>query len=342
MIARSRHTVEPAAWQDELRNAYRDPRALLADLGLDAAVMGCTEAAARAFPFRVTRAYASRIRPGDDRDPLLRQVLPVAAELEQVPGYSNDPVDEVARLQHGGLIQKYAGRALVLVSAACAIHCRYCFRREFPYAPNVGPAALERALVQLAGERDIEEVILSGGDPLVIDDAAVGTLLARLGDMPHLKRLRIHSRLPVVLPSRITPRLLELLAASRLQAVLVVHVNHPREIDGDVVLALAACRRAGITLLNQSVLLGGVNDDSDTLAALSTTLFAAGVLPYYVNVLDRVHGAAHFEVPDALAAELESALRARLPGYLVPRFVREVPGAPAKLPLIEAAAVRAR
>ena len=339
MIARSPQGVETAAWQDALRTAYRDPHALLADLGT---TIDAFELALQSdFPFRVTRAFASRMRRGDRHDPLLRQVLPLAVESDEVAGYSADPLAETTRYGDGALLQKYAGRALLLVTGACAIHCRYCFRREFPYAGSVGSAALNAAVATLAADPSISEVILSGGDPLVLDDAALGSLIASLAALPHVQRLRIHSRLPVVLPARITPRLLELLHSSRLQAVLVVHANHAQEIDDEVRGAFTRLRRAGVSLLNQTVLLRGVNDQAATLAALSETLFAAGVLPYYVHVLDKVRGTAHFDTGDARGLAIERELRARLPGYLLPRFVREVAGAPAKLPLAEIAGAKA-
>ncbi len=335
MIARSQQVVETADWRAQLRDAYRDPQRLLIDLGLDPSAF--TLATHSDFPFRVTRAFAARMHSGDAADPLLRQVLPLATEAIEVAGYSADPLREAGYFADGGLMRKYSGRALLMVTGACAIHCRYCFRREFPYAESVGSGALADALAALAADKSLSEVILSGGDPLVLDDAALGSLFAKLADLPHLTRLRIHSRLPVVLPARITPRLLDLLGGSRLKSVLVIHANHAQEIDDEVRTALNALDRAGVTLLNQAVLLKDINDDAATLAALSETLFAAGVLPYYVHMLDRVRGTAHFDAGDEHASRLERALRGLLPGYLVPRFVREVPGADSKLPLAEVA-----
>lgn len=336
MIARSLPTEEagapPRDWRAALRDAYRDPHALLADLGLTGHTPVLAGDALARFPFRVTRAFAARMTPGDPHDPLLRQVLPLAAEDASVPRFTADPLGERAR-RAGGLVSKYRGRALLVTTGACAINCRYCFRREFPYAESVGSAAEDTALRAIAAATDVHEVILSGGDPLVLDDAALGALLARLGAIAHVRRLRVHSRLPVVLPERVTPELLHVLTSTGRPVALVIHANHPRELDGDVAAALGACRRAGLTLLNQAVLLNGVNDDADTLAALSETLFDMGVLPYYVNVLDPVRGSAHFDVDARRASELQEALRARLPGYLVPRFVREIEGAPAKMPL---------
>ena len=333
MIARSQHGLDTSHWRTQLRDAYRDPGALLRALGLENA--GLVLADKPDFPFRVTRCFAARMRYGDAHDPLLRQVLPVASESDDVDGYSADPLAEITLFADGSLIHKYRGRALLVVTGACAIHCRYCFRREFPYSGSVGAGRLSSALASIAADRTLSEVILSGGDPLVLGDTALKTLFTKLASMTHIKRLRIHSRLPVVLPARITPALLAALAGGRLHPVLVIHANHPREIDDEVRDALTACRGAGVTLLNQAVLLRDVNDSAMILASLSETLFAAGVLPYYMHVLDRVRGAAHFDSGDNKAAIIERELRAMLPGYLVPRFVREVPGANAKLPLAE-------
>lgn len=335
MIARSQHTEELPDWQSELRQAYRDPQQLLAALGLPAANISLATPQAGYFPFRVTRAFAARMRPGDRHDPLLLQVLPLALEDQLSPGFGDDPIGEFAHLDHGPLLQKYAGRALIVTTAACAIHCRYCFRRAFPYADAVGPSKRNHAIEQIANDSSIREVILSGGDPLMLEDGQLEELFDALSVIDHVERVRVHSRMPIVLPSRITARLIELMSSYRYRVILVVHANHPREIDEQTAEALTRCLRAGITLLNQSVLLRGVNDDTDVLAELSQCLFEAGVLPYYIHALDRVSGAAHFEVAQEVALELERQLRARLSGYLVPRFVREVAGAAAKLPLHE-------
>lgn len=333
MIARTSQVLDTGHWQNQLRDAYREPTALLTALGLESADLNLIDKTA--FPFRVTRSFAARMRYGDARDPLLRQVLPLACEGDDTIGYSADPLAETSHFSNGSLLQKYHGRALLIVTGACAIHCRYCFRREFPYGGSVGAGPLSSALTSIAADQSLREVILSGGDPLVLDDNALAALVNKLACIPHIERLRIHTRLPVVLPARITPALLTSLGGGRLQPVLVIHANHPHEIDDEVSAALAACRRAGVTLLNQTVLLREVNDNAAILARLSETLFAAGVLPYYVHGLDRVRGAAHFDTGDARAAIIERELRTLLPGYLVPRFVREVPGAGAKLPLAE-------
>lgn len=274
------------------------------------------------------------MRPGDPRDPLLLQVLPTAAEMEPVQGFSTDPVGETGASPRRGLLHKYAGRVLVVVSGACGVHCRYCFRRHFPYAEH-GMGAAERAQVvdYVAADPSIREVIFSGGDPLSVADDKLAALARKLAEIPHLKRLRIHSRLPVVLPERIDDDLLAWLAGTRLKPVMVLHANHGREIDETVAAAVGRLREAGVIVFNQAVLLAGVNDGADALEELSERLFDAGVLPYYLHLLDPVAGAAQFDVPEDRARRILKELAARLPGYLVPKLVREVPGAPSKVPV---------
>ena len=321
-------------WQRELARAISDPAELLRELELDPALLPAARLAAARFPLRAPRGFVARMRKGDPHDPLLRQVLPLAAELAPAPGFVTDPVGDGAAQAAPGVLHKYHGRALLIVTGACAVHCRYCFRREFPYAEaHAGVGQWRSALAYLAGDASIREVILSGGDPLSLSDQRLGLLLAELDRVPHLKRLRIHSRQPIVLPERVNDGLLDLFARTRLQSVLVVHANHPREIDDTVRAALARLANAGVTLLNQSVLLRGVNDAAATLAELSEVLFAGRVLPYYLHLLDRVCGAAHFEVNESEASAIMEQLRQRLPGYLVPRLVREQPGQPAKIPV---------
>ncbi len=332
----ARPPASPAApaWRRELARAVRDPEELLARLRLDPALLPAARRAAELFPLRVPRGYVARMRPGDPRDPLLLQVLPLGRELDEAPGFSADPVGDRAAAVGAGILQKYRGRVLLMVTGACAVHCRYCFRRELPYAElGAGPARWGEALTRVAADPSVHEVILSGGDPLSASDERLAELAAGIAAIPHVRRLRIHSRNPVVLPERIDDRLLEWLAASRLERVLVVHANHAREIDASVAAAFDRLRRAGVTLLNQSVLLAGVNDSPEALADLSEALFEAGALPYYLHLLDRVRGAAHFEVGERRARRLVGQAAARLPGYLVPRLVREVAGAPAKVPL---------
>ena len=331
MIPTSLHLRQPPAWQRELQQAVTDPAELLSILGLGPEWLEPAQAAATQFPLRVPRGFVGRMRGGDPLDPLLRQVLPLGLELDDVPGYSRDPVGDLDSRAGPGVLHKYAGRALLVTTGACAINCRYCFRRHFPYEDeNASRGGFALALAALRDDPSITEVILSGGDPLTLGDRRLGALLDDLQAISHLRRVRLHTRLPIVLPERVDAAFVELWSAFRLQKVVVVHANHANEIDDSVRAALARLVATGSTLLNQSVLLRGINDDARVLADLSETLFAAGVLPYYLHLLDRVAGAAHFEVPEQEARALWSAISARLPGYLVPRLVREIPGAPAK------------
>ena len=328
----------PPSWQREMAAAIRDPAELLALLGLDPARMGLGAEAQKEFPLRVPHGFAARMRPGDPNDPLLLQVLPLAVESEHAPGFSADPVGDIAAMAAPGLLHKYQGRVLLVVTGACAVHCRYCFRRHFPYGEaNSAGGHWAESLAAIAAQPDIAEVILSGGDPLSLPDSRLAEMAGELAAIPHLKRLRIHTRLPVMLPTRVDDELVgwlsRLVRTTALKPVVVIHANHPHEIDGAVAGSMRRLAGAGAVLLNQSVLLRGVNDDPETLAALSEALFAAEVLPYYLHRLDRVRGAAHFEVPPSEAAHIMTALRTRLPGYLVPRFVSEEPGAPYKRPL---------
>ena len=323
-----------ADWKNALAAAVRDPAELLALLELPRDLLPGARRAAAAFPLRVPRGYVARMRPGDPDDPLLRQVLPLEAELAPQPAYGDDPLAEAAASAAPGVLHKYHGRVLLVATGACAVHCRYCFRRHFPYGED-NPAADDwrAALDYLHAQTDVHEVILSGGDPLLLDDARLAGLVERLVAVPHLRRLRIHSRLPVLLPERVDEALLAWLEATPLEVVWVVHSNHPNEVDTAVGEALARLRRAGATLLNQTVLLRGVNDDAATLGGLSEALFSHGVLPYYLHLLDRVRGAAHFEVPEEEAAAIRVRMQRELPGYLVPRLVRERPGEPGKTEL---------
>jgi len=321
-------------WQQALASAIRDPDELLRVLNLDPALLPTARAAAAQFPLRAPRGFVARMRSGDPDDALLRQVLPLAAELELAPGFVADPLGEQALQAAPGVLHKYPGRALLIVTGTCAVHCRYCFRREFPYAENhAGIDEWRPALAYLAGDPSLREVILSGGDPLALANQRLGELLAALDRLPHLERLRIHSRMPIVLPERIDDELLETLTRTRLRRVVVIHANHPHEIDKAVGAALERLASVGATLLNQTVLLRGVNDAPGILAELSETLFAARVLPYYLHLLDPVCGTAHFEVKENVALSIMKVLRQRLPGYLVPRLVREQPGQLAKTPV---------
>jgi EF-P beta-lysylation protein EpmB len=316
-----------AAWQAELRDAIRDPRELCLTLGLSAELGAAGVAAAAEFTCLVSASYLARIERGNPADPLLLQVLPAQAETEEVDGFTADPVDEAVAALTPGLLQKYPGRALLIVTSACPVHCRYCFRRHFPYEEHRGgEATWAPALAALRDDPSIHEVILSGGDPLTATDRRLAALVDGLAAIPHLTRLRVHTRMPVMIPSRVTSELVDWLTATRLTPIMVLHANHANELDAEVAAAADRLRRAGVLLLNQTVLLRGVNDAVDAQCALSDRLIEIGVTPYYLHQLDRVRGAAHFEVPVARGREIIAAMRRRLPGYAVPQFVQEQPG----------------
>ncbi len=324
----------PVRWQQALREAVRDPRELLDLLGLDRLAPRLSDEAMVQFPLRVPRGFVARMRRGDPNDPLLRQVLPLDDEMRPMPGFGLDAVGDGAAKTAPGVIQKYRGRALLVATGSCAIHCRYCFRRHFPYAEETAARDGWREAVDLIRQdASIEEVLLSGGDPLSLSNGKLAELTGALADIPHLRRLRIHSRLPIVVPERVDDGLMGWLSTLPWPVTLVVHANHANEFDGTVDAALGRLRAAGVHLLNQAVLLRGVNDSVDALGALSERGFAAGVLPYYLHQLDRVAGVAHFEVDDARARALHAGLAVRLSGYLVPRLVREIPGDTGKRPL---------
>ncbi len=325
---------QPHVWRSELRDAVSSPAELGRVLGLP---LGDLENGANAgFPLRVPRGFVSRMRRNDPHDPLLRQVLPTATENEPVSvlpdgtRFRVDPLHEKDFARAPAVIQKYRGRALLIATSACAIHCRYCFRRHFPYEDH-GPDRREAALATLREDSQITEIILSGGDPLVLTDASLGRLIRGLDEISHVQRLRIHTRLPIVLPSRITQDLLDVLDSTRLRVVIVAHANHPHELDADTARAFACLARIrGSTLLNQSVLLRGVNDAAPTLCALSERLFEQGVLPYYLHMPDAVLGTHGFHVTQARARQIHDAMGERLPGYLLPKLAREEPGKAAK------------
>ena len=322
-----------ADWRQLWREAVTDAHELLALVGLEQLADDLPPADA-GFPMRVPRGFVARMRHGDRHDPLLLQVLPQLAELARVPGFTLDAVGDMdARAAHG-VLHKYAGRALLIASGSCAINCRYCFRRHFPSGAEMAAAGQWRqALEYLRGNSSVNELILSGGDPLSLATSKLAELSHGLADIAHVTRIRIHSRLPIVLPERIDAPFLAWLDSLPQQKVVVLHANHANEFDTGVDAACARLRASGAILLNQSVLLRGINDSPDALADLSERMFAAGVLPYYLHQLDRVQGTAHFEVPDAAALALMEALRARLPGYLVPRLVRELAGETSKRPV---------
>lgn len=318
-------------WQHAWRQAIRDPQELLALLELPALATRLSDAARTGFPLRVPRGFVARMQTGDPHDPLLRQVLPLDEEERRVPGFTLDAVGDAKAKAGDGVIRKYRGRALLVATGSCAVHCRYCFRRHFPYSDETALRnGWQEAVRLIAADRSIDEVILSGGDPLSLVTPKLKELSDALQSLPHIKRLRIHTRLPIVLPQRVDQALLAWLSALPWPVVVVVHANHANEFDPHVDAAITSLRQSGAQVLNQAVLLRGVNDSVDALAALGERSFAAGVLPYYLHQLDRIHGAAHFEVSDERARALHRDLRHRQSGYLVPRLVREVAGDPGK------------
>ncbi len=337
--------VATVDWQTAMRRAIRSESELRRRLGL--AASGAGEAAegdtagipppelpVPEFSTFVPLEFLSRIAPGDPHDPLLRQVLPSPEERVDEAGFVSDPVGDLDSLASGGVLFKYEGRALLISTAACGVHCRYCFRREFPYQ-DVGSRGTNwrPAIEFVRSRRDIDEVLLSGGDPLTLVDETLAELVAAIASIGHVRRLRIHSRMPVVIPQRVTPRLIEILAETRPAVWFVIHANHPRELDAAVLESLGRLIDRGIPVLNQAVLLRGVNDDAETLTELSRRLVDHRVQPYYLHQLDRVRGASHFEVSQSRGQRLMAALRDRLPGYAVPTYVREQAGAPSKTPL---------
>ena len=333
------HAAAQPHWQQLWRDAVCDPRELLALLDLDAHALrrsdtGVSDAALAQFPLRVPRGFIARMRRGDPHDPLLRQVLPIDAELRAQPGFDMDAVGDLAARGATGVLHKYEGRALLIATGSCAIHCRYCFRRHFDYSADTAATDHWRtALEYLRADDSINEVLLSGGDPLSLSTPKLAEFTDALRGIAHVRRLRIHTRLPVVLPERVDAELLGWLRGLQQRVVIVIHANHANELDASVGIALHDLHAVGATLLNQSVLLRGVNDSIAAQVALAESLFDCGVLPYYLHQLDRVAGTAHFEVDDTRALALHREMAARLPGYLLPRLVREIAGEPNKIAL---------
>ncbi len=324
-------TLPTDTWQTLLKEASIDLTTLLSRLNLTEEQTNASTSAARHFKLQVPQPFLDRIEKGNPQDPLLLQILPQLAELETHPGFSHDPLEEKSANPAPGLIHKYQGRVLLVLSGACAINCRYCFRRHFPYAENqLSGQHWKQVKDYIKNDQSISEVIFSGGDPLATSDKRLQQMVQDLGEIPHVKRLRIHTRLPVVIPQRITDDLCQIFSVSRLNIVCVLHANHPQEIDSAVSSAIKRLQDTGVTLLNQAVLLKGINDSVKTLKNLSETLFESRVLPYYLFVLDPVTGSAHFDIKDEQAIQLVQALQSQLPGYLVPRLAREIPGRPSK------------
>lgn len=330
----TQNTPNREDWIQQLKEVITDPIELLQLVGLsDHPELLQGISARKLFAVRVPRSYLTRIKPGDANDPLLLQIITQQAEFIKDPHYSCNPLDEQTN-KIPGLLHKYHNRALLLVKGACAINCRYCFRRHFPYQDNPGnKATWLNAIKYIRQHTELDEILFSGGDPLMAKDNELDWLIRQLEDISHIKRLRIHSRMATVLPARITETLCNHLKTSRLQVILVTHINHANEIDESVKQAMQRLIQANVTLLNQSVLLKGINDNADTLATLSNTLFDSGILPYYLHTLDKVSGAKHFMVDDHQAQQLMQQLLAKISGYLVPRLVREISGQPSKTPL---------
>ena len=319
--------AEQAVWQQEMKSAFRSATELCQFLRIDPVAAGVSERAATQFPVFVPRNFALRIHPGDPDDPLLRQVLNSNAEEVTSEDYTTDPIAENRALIAPGILQKYQGRALMIATGVCAVHCRYCFRRHFPYqdAPQ-GEQLWSQSLEAIRADSDIQEILLSGGDPLILPDVQLSQLIGLIEDVSHIKRLRIHTRTPIMIPSRITDPLLERLQDSRLAGWFVVHVNHAQELSQEVLTSLGKVVARGIPVLNQTVLLQGINDSADVLAELFERLVDAHIAPYYLHQLDKVAGASHFEVPIERGKQIMAELRMRLPGYAIPRYVQELPG----------------
>ena len=326
--------TELPKWQAALASAFREPSELLHYLNLPKSLLDGAIAGSGSFPLRVPLSYCQRIEKGNPNDPLLRQILPLDAELIEDQQFNIDPVGDLAAMEVPGLLHKYHGRVLIITTAACAVHCRYCFRRHFPYQENRSEQNWQEAIDYIQENADINEVILSGGDPLSLTESKLKNLTDKLLAIPHIKTLRLHTRQPVVLPERINQEFLDWIDSLPWKIVMVLHCNHANEIDSTVSSALKKLQQHQITLLNQSVLLAGVNDDTDVLINLSKKLFDNHVMPYYLHQLDKVQGATHFSVKNEKASQLLTEIHQRLPGYLVPKFVKEVSGEKSKITII--------
>lgn len=334
MIPRTGKNCQTVSWNEALATAFTCPEMLIDHLKLDRSLLPAAQKAASQFGLRVPFSYVAQMEKGNPRDPLLLQVLPLGAELLHQPGFITDPVGDFNATACSGLLHKYHGRALMITTGICAINCRYCFRRHFPYQES--SAHLDHwaaAIRYLKEDTSINEIILSGGEPLMLTDPKLAKLILTLEAIPHLLRLRIHTRMPVIIPQRITDNLLDMLENTHLQSIIVIHSNHPNELSPEVQQALRQLRSRNVTLLNQSVLLKGINNNLETQIELCESLFRTGTLPYYLHMLDPVQGAAHFEVSQEEAITLHQGLLRKLPGYLVPRLVRELSGSPAKTPV---------
>ena len=314
-------------WKTELSHCVNSIDELLNQLGLKAEDLNATEQAANEFSIKVPQSFVQLMEYGNPNDPLLKQVLPITSELQVDNNFSTDPVDESSFNPVPGIVHKYRNRVLMIISPNCAINCRYCFRRHFPYDENrQSKQQWLKALDYLKTKPEINEVIFSGGDPLAANDHFLRWLTAEIESIQHIKRLRIHTRLPVVIPSRVDDQLLNWLGNTRLKPTLVLHINHANEINEALRQGVNRLKKSGITVLNQSVLLKGINDNSDQLISLSEKLFDAGIMPYYLHMLDPVQGASHFDVSMDRAVEIFRQIQTELPGFLVPKLVQERAG----------------
>lgn len=318
-------------WSTELAQAIKTPAELLPLLGLKPQDLPKAAMAMQSFRMLVPKPFVQRMAYGDPHDPLLRQVLADDIEMQTVAGYSKDPLDEGNHNPQKAIVHKYERRILVITTGICAVNCRYCFRRHFPYGDNqLAQKEWDSVIAYLERHPEVNEVILSGGDPLMLKDSQLAKQVARLEALPQLKRLRIHSRLPIVIPSRINDELLAWIDRCRLDVILVLHSNHANEIDHTIAEKVTSLKQAGATVLNQGVILRGINDTIDAQVDLSEALFAAGILPYYMFTLDPIEGGAHFDISLQQAQQLMGQVAQKLPGYLMPKLAKEVPGQPAK------------
>ncbi len=327
------HLCDEKSWQKDLRTVITDPKKLLQSLDIDPQAYLEHFSARKLFAVRVPLPFIDRMEKGNFDDPLLKQVMPLSSEFTLTDNYSTDPLGEHDTVAQG-LLHKYKNRVLMIVKSACAVNCRYCFRRHFPYQDNSpNKAKWQEALDYIAKHNEITEVIFSGGDPLMANDDHLQWLVNQIEDIAHIKRLRIHTRLPVVIPNRVTEQLVNLLQTTKLKPTIVFHINHPNEINEDFSSAIELFREAKIPLFNQSVLLKGINDEAKTLVKLSEDLFDNGIQPYYLHLLDAVQGAAHFDISEQNAVKIAQEMMANLPGYLMPKLVREISNEANKTPI---------
>ena len=334
MIQVNHSTLQMPSWQNQLARSIKDPEQLLTALELPLKYLPAMQQAHQSFPLRVTESYLNRIEKGNINDPLLRQIWPSAEENIINPSFSEDPVGDKAAEKQPGLLHKYKNRVLLTLTAACGIHCRYCFRRHFDYSASNATQYWQENLAYIQKHSEINEVILSGGDPLSLSDQRLEVMIKNIAEISHVKTLRIHTRQIIILPDRVNAALLKWIKNTQLNIVFVVHINHPNEINSEVKQAVSELSKVGVTLLNQSVLLAKINDSVEVLSELSSKLFDIGIMPYYIHLLDKVQGAAHFDVKEILAKQIIDGLRKELPGYLVPKLVKEVANEASKIPLL--------